>query len=152
MLRSCFYYFLFSSNRVLNSSDLEPIINVTLFPLYLASLNSVLIFSLSAKLGSLSSSVTLEPCFVMERMFAFPPNAVAIVFALSSTFLFASSFDLRIFFLFMELRMMKKMRDQFATSMLLITHDLGVVAEICDRVAIMYAGEIVEYGRLAHIF
>lgn len=50
------------------------------------------------------------------------------------------------------LRMMKKMRDQFATSMLLITHDLGVVAEICDRVAIMYAGEIVEYGSLAHIF
>lgn len=50
------------------------------------------------------------------------------------------------------LRMMKKMRDQFDTSMLLITHDLGVVAEICDRVAIMYAGEIVEYGSLAHIF
>lgn len=50
------------------------------------------------------------------------------------------------------LRMMKKMRDQFSTSMLLITHDLGVVAEVCDSVAIMYAGEIVEYGTLAQIF
>ena len=30
--------------------------------------------------------------------------------------------------------------------MILITHDLGVVAEICDKVAIMYAGEIIEYG------
>ena len=36
--------------------------------------------------------------------------------------------------------------------MLLITHDLGVVAETCDKVAIMYAGEIVEYGTLEHIF
>lgn len=50
------------------------------------------------------------------------------------------------------LRMMKKMRDQFSTSMLLITHDLGVVAEVCDSVAIMYAGEIVEYGSLEQIF
>ena len=36
--------------------------------------------------------------------------------------------------------------------MLLITHDLGVVAETCDKVAIMYAGEIVEYGTLEDIF
>jgi peptide/nickel transport system ATP-binding protein len=34
----------------------------------------------------------------------------------------------------------------------MITHDLGVVAETCDKVAIMYAGEIVEYGTLADIF
>ena len=36
--------------------------------------------------------------------------------------------------------------------MILITHDLGVVAETCDKVAIMYAGEIVEYGDLRNIF
>lgn len=43
------------------------------------------------------------------------------------------------------LEVMKALRDRFKTSMLLITHDLGIVAEVCDRVAIMYAGQIVEY-------
>ena len=50
------------------------------------------------------------------------------------------------------LDMMKSLKDRLETSMLLITHDLGVVAEICDKVAIMYAGEIVEYGTLEHVF
>jgi peptide/nickel transport system ATP-binding protein len=50
------------------------------------------------------------------------------------------------------LEMMNKLKEQYKTSMLLITHDLGIVAETCDEVAIMYAGEIVEYGQLAHIF
>ena len=50
------------------------------------------------------------------------------------------------------LDMMKSLKDQLETAMLLITHDLGVVAEVCDKVAIMYAGEIVEYGTLEHIF
>ena len=50
------------------------------------------------------------------------------------------------------LDMMKNLRKEFGTSMILITHDLGVVAETCDKVAVMYAGEIVEYGTLAHIF
>ena len=50
------------------------------------------------------------------------------------------------------LDMMKNLKDQLETAMLLITHDLGVVAEVCDKVAIMYAGEIVEYGTLEHIF
>jgi peptide/nickel transport system ATP-binding protein len=36
--------------------------------------------------------------------------------------------------------------------MVLITHDLGVVAEVCDTVAVVYAGEIVEYGTVAQIF
>ena len=50
------------------------------------------------------------------------------------------------------LDMMKQLKEEFGTSMLLITHDLGVVAETCDKVAVMYAGEIVEYGDLHHIF
>ena len=50
------------------------------------------------------------------------------------------------------LDMMTDPKKQFGSSMLLITHDLGVVAETCDKVAIMYAGEIVEYGTLEHIF
>ena len=50
------------------------------------------------------------------------------------------------------LDMMTDLKKQFGSSMLLITHDLGVVAETCDKVAIMYAGEIVEYGTLEDIF
>lgn len=50
------------------------------------------------------------------------------------------------------LDMMKKLKEDLNTSMLLITHDLGVVAETCDRVAIMYAGEIVECGSKRDIF
>ncbi len=50
------------------------------------------------------------------------------------------------------LEMMNELKEKFNTSMILITHDLGVVAETCDKVAIMYAGEIVEYGNLRHIF
>ncbi len=50
------------------------------------------------------------------------------------------------------LEMMNELKVRFGTSMILITHDLGVVAETCDKVAIMYAGEIVEYGTLQHIF
>lgn len=49
------------------------------------------------------------------------------------------------------LDMMKKLRIQFDTSMLFITHDLGVIAEICDKVAIMYAGEIIEFGTIEEI-
>ena len=50
------------------------------------------------------------------------------------------------------LEMISKLKNDLGTSMLLITHDLGIVAETCDKVAIMYAGEIVESGSLAHIF
>ena len=50
------------------------------------------------------------------------------------------------------LEMMNELKAKFGTSVILITHDLGVVAETCDKVAIMYAGEIVEYGTLQHIF
>ena len=48
--------------------------------------------------------------------------------------------------------MIKELQRELGTSMLLITHDLGVVAEFCDSVAVMYAGEIVEYGSLEDIF
>ena len=50
------------------------------------------------------------------------------------------------------LELMRNLRDQYRTSMLLITHDLGVVAEICDKVAIMYAGLIMESGSLSDIY
>ena len=45
-----------------------------------------------------------------------------------------------------------KLKKEKQTSMILITHDLGIVAEVCDKVAIMYAGEIVEYGSLERIY
>ena len=50
------------------------------------------------------------------------------------------------------LEMMNDLKQRLGSAMLLITHDLGVVAETCDNVAIMYAGEIVEYGSLEDIF
>lgn len=50
------------------------------------------------------------------------------------------------------LELMKRLKSQYMTAMILITHDLGIVTEICDKVAIMYAGEIVEYGSLENIF
>lgn len=37
-------------------------------------------------------------------------------------------------------------------SMLMITHDLGIVAEICDEVSVVYAGRVVEHGTLADVF
>lgn len=50
------------------------------------------------------------------------------------------------------LELMKNLKDEFNTSMILITHDLGVVAETCDKVAVMYAGEIIEYASLEQLF
>jgi peptide/nickel transport system ATP-binding protein len=50
------------------------------------------------------------------------------------------------------LDMMNELKKNLKTSLLLITHDLGVVAEMCDRVAVMYAGEIVEMGTVKSIF
>ena len=50
------------------------------------------------------------------------------------------------------LELMKGLKDQYDTSMIMITHDLGIVAEICDKVAIMYAGNVVEYGDKVDIF
>ncbi|WP_288217772.1 ABC transporter ATP-binding protein [uncultured Fusobacterium sp.] len=50
------------------------------------------------------------------------------------------------------LDLMNELKEKFKTAMILITHDLGVVAQACDKVAIMYAGEIVEAGTLLDIF
>ncbi len=50
------------------------------------------------------------------------------------------------------LELMNELKSRLGTSVILITHDLGVVAEVADKVAIMYAGEIVEYGMLRDIY
>lgn len=50
------------------------------------------------------------------------------------------------------LKLMKELNKQFKTAVLLITHDLGVVAEVCERVIVMYAGQIVEEASVEEIF
>lgn len=50
------------------------------------------------------------------------------------------------------LELMKKLKRELNMSMLMITHDLGIVAEVCNDVAIMYAGRIIEQGKLVDIF
>ncbi|MCK5779575.1 MAG: ABC transporter ATP-binding protein [Psychrilyobacter sp.] len=50
------------------------------------------------------------------------------------------------------LDLMNNLKEKFKTAMLMITHDLGVVAQVCDKVAIMYGGDIIEYGVIEDIF
>ena len=50
------------------------------------------------------------------------------------------------------LDLIRRLKDELNTSMILITHDFGVVAEVCDDVAVVYAGEIVESGTVEDIF
>ena len=50
------------------------------------------------------------------------------------------------------LDLIDNLKKEFNTSLLLITHDLGVVAEVCENAAIIYAGQIVEYGKLEYIY
>ncbi|MFX0071999.1 MAG: ABC transporter ATP-binding protein [Candidatus Hermodarchaeota archaeon] len=50
------------------------------------------------------------------------------------------------------LDLMKELKTRFRTSILLITHDLGIIAELCDRIAVMYSGNIVEYATAVDLF
>ncbi len=50
------------------------------------------------------------------------------------------------------LEMIQELKDNLGTSVVLITHDLGVVAGFCNSVAVVYAGEIIEYGTVEDIF
>lgn len=50
------------------------------------------------------------------------------------------------------LELMIDLKKKYNTSMIMITHDLGIVAEICDNVAIMYAGSVLEYGSVKEIY
>lgn len=50
------------------------------------------------------------------------------------------------------MRVMKDLQEKMGTSIVLITHDLGVVADVCDRVIVMYAGRVVETGTKWEIF
>ena len=50
------------------------------------------------------------------------------------------------------LEMMNRLKEDMNMSMIMITHDLGIVAEMCDHVAVMYAGQIVEWGTTRQIF
>ena len=47
---------------------------------------------------------------------------------------------------------MKELREKFGSAMIMITHDLGIIAEVCDEVSVVYAGQIVEHGTLEDVF
>jgi peptide/nickel transport system ATP-binding protein len=49
------------------------------------------------------------------------------------------------------LLLLRELQREFGMSVIFVTHDIGVAIEICDRVAVMYAGEIVEQGTLSQI-
>ena len=50
------------------------------------------------------------------------------------------------------LEMMKGLKEKYNTSMMMITHDLGIVAEICDDVSVVYGGHVIEHGSLEDVF
>jgi oligopeptide transport system ATP-binding protein len=79
---------------------------------------------------------------------------IAIALASNPTLLIAdeptTALDVTIQAQIMEL--LKQMQEQTGTSIILITHDLGVVAEMADRIIVMYAGKVVEQGNLSEIF
>jgi oligopeptide/dipeptide ABC transporter ATP-binding protein len=50
------------------------------------------------------------------------------------------------------LKLMKELKKKYNTSILFITHDLGIISKMCDRVAVMYSGFIVEYGNIQKLF
>ena len=50
------------------------------------------------------------------------------------------------------LELMKKLKTQYDTSLLMITHNLGIVSELCESVSVIYAGRIIEYGSVREVF
>lgn len=50
------------------------------------------------------------------------------------------------------LELMKELQTRHSTSLLMITHNLGIISELCQKVAVMYAGRIIEYGTVASVF
>ncbi len=50
------------------------------------------------------------------------------------------------------LKLMKELKSKYNMAMLMITHDLGIVAEVCDEVSVMYAGRVVEHGTLEDVY
>ena len=50
------------------------------------------------------------------------------------------------------LELMKQLQVQYNSSLLMITHNLGIVAELCQKVAVMYAGRVIEYGTVREVF
>ena len=50
------------------------------------------------------------------------------------------------------LGLINDLQKRLNTAMILVTHDLGVVAQTCEKVAVMYAGDVIEYGKAEHIF
>ena len=50
------------------------------------------------------------------------------------------------------LKLLRELKERLHLAMILITHDLSIIAETCEKIAIMYAGKIVEYGDVMHIF
>lgn len=50
------------------------------------------------------------------------------------------------------LALMKKLQQEYSSSLLMITHNFGIIAELCQKVAVMYSGQIVEYGMVRDVF
>lgn len=50
------------------------------------------------------------------------------------------------------LELMKNLQTKYSTSLMMITHNLGIIAELCEKVAVMYAGNIIEYGTVREVF
>ena len=50
------------------------------------------------------------------------------------------------------LELMKDLQSKYSSSLLMITHNLGIISELCDNVAVMYAGRIIEYGAVSEVF